>query len=101
MVHRTTAIASFGIELSLQGRSFHTSEIIKKFEMKYSGQKSEKPPSRSTVYRVLCQLEEEDWIEQRGNNWFPNVKSQMLEREDESTSNQASSDFQIEIDDIL
>ena len=101
MVHRATAIASFGIELSLQERSFRTSEIVKKYEVKYSGQKSEKPPSRSTVYRVLCQLEEEDWIEQRGNKWFPNVKSQMLKGEDESTNNRTNSDFQIEMDDIL
>ncbi|MBP1923400.1 DNA-binding IclR family transcriptional regulator [Halorubrum alkaliphilum] len=32
----------------------------------------------STVYRVLRQLEADDWIEQRGNSWHPDMKPRML-----------------------
>lgn len=35
-------------------------------------------PSRQTVYRICSQLQEDGWIEQRGNGWHPSVKARMI-----------------------
>jgi len=69
MTHRAAAVASRGIELALRREPFTAEDVRRAIS---------DPPSRSTVYRVLDQLREDDWIEQRGNRWEPDVKAQML-----------------------
>ena len=69
MTHRSAGAAGRAIELSLRGDSFTVQDIRRGLE---------DPPSRATIYRVLRQLETDDWIEQRGNGWQPGVKSKML-----------------------
>lgn len=87
MSHRAAAVASRGIELALQREPFTAADIRHGVE---------KPPSRSTVYRVLHQLEADDWIEQRGNGWHPSVKAQML-----SGKEKRDDHFSLDLDDIL
>jgi len=48
------------------------------------------------VYRVLAQLQEDEWIKQRGNCWLPDVKAQML-----SGKEKRESGFSLDMDDIL
>ena len=69
MTHRSAAVASRAIELSLQDRSFTAEDIRRGLG---------DPPSRTTVYRVLRQLEADDWIEQRGNGWHPDMKARIF-----------------------
>jgi len=69
MSHRSTAVASRAVELSLRGERFQLEDVRRGVD---------DPPSRSTIHRVLRQLETDDWIEQRGNGWHPGVKAQML-----------------------
>jgi len=87
MKHRAAAVASRGIELALQREPFTADDIRRGLD---------DPPSRSTVYRVLAQLEKDDWIEQRGNGWHPDVKAQML-----SGKEKRERGFSLNMDDIL
>jgi len=46
---------------------------------------------------VLDQLQEDDWIEQRGNGWHPDMKAQMLG----GSENRNRDGFNLDIDNIL
>jgi hypothetical protein len=88
MTQRAAAVASRAIEIALRGEPFTADDVRRGVE---------DPPSRATVYRVLAQLQEDEWIEQRGNGWHPDVKAQMLgggEKRDRGG-------FTIDVDDIL
>jgi len=87
MEHRSAAVASRGIELALSREPFTADDVRRAIS---------DPPSRSTVYRVLAQLEADDWIEQRGNGWHPSVKAQML-----SGKEKRDRGFSLDMDDIL
>jgi len=87
MTHRAAAVASRGIELALQREPFTADDIRRGVD---------DPPSRSTVYRVLQQLAADDWIEQRGNGWHPDLKAQML-----SGKEKQDHGFSLDMDDIL
>jgi len=87
MTHRAAAVASRGIELALRREPFTADDIRRGVD---------DPPSRSTVYRVLAQLQEDEWIEQRGNGWHPDLKAQML-----SGKEKRESGFSLDLDDIL
>ena len=87
MTHRAAAVASRGIELALQREPFTADDIRRGVD---------DPPSRSTVYRVLQQLAADDWIEQRGNGWHPDMKAQML-----SGKKKQDRGFSLDMDDIL
>lgn len=69
MRHRAGAVASYSIELAIRGVQFSASDIRRGLN---------DPPSKSTVYRVLRQLEQDEWITQLGNGWQPGMKAQML-----------------------
>jgi len=87
MTHRAAAVASRGIELALRREPFTADDVRRAIS---------DPPSRATVYRVLDQLREDDWIEQRGNGWHPSVKAQML-----SGKEKKERGFSLDMDDIL
>jgi len=87
MTHRAAAVASRGIELALQREPFTADDIRRGLD---------DPPSRSTVYRVLAQLQADEWIEQRGNGWHPDVKAQMLTGKEKRDRG-----FSLDMDDIL
>ena len=100
MTHRGAAVASRAIELSLQRDPFTADDIRRGLA---------DPPSRSTVYRVLRQLEAADWIEQRGNGWHPDLKAQMLggsgggdvDTDGRDRGDQAGGGFGLDLDEIL
>ena len=87
MEHRAAAVASRGIELAMQREPFTADDVRRGLA---------DPPSRATVYRVLAQLQEDEWIEQRGNGWHPDVKAQML-----SGRKKRERGFSLDMDDIL
>ena len=93
MKHRAAAVASRGIELALQREPFTADDVRRGLNVRRG---HEDPPSRATVYRVLAQLQEDDWIEQRGNGWHPDVKAQML-----SGKEKRERGFSLDMDDIL
>jgi len=90
MEHRGAAVASRGIELALQREPFTADDVRRGLT---------DPPSRATVYRVLRQLQEDDWIEQRGNGWHPSVKARMLG--DGADGDRDGSGFGIDLDGVL
>ena len=100
MTHRSAAVASRAIELALQRDPFTADDIRRGLD---------DPPSRSTVYRVLHQLAEDDWLEQLGNGWRPDVKAQMLGSgsgggdgdRDVDADRDRGEGFSIDVDDIL
>ena len=100
MTHRAAAVASRGIELALQRDPFTADDIRRGLA---------DPPSRSTVYRVLRQLEADDWIEQRGGGWHPDLKAQMLggsgggdvDTDGRDRGDQAGGGFGLDLDEIL
>lgn len=87
MTHLAAAVASRAIELALQREPFTAKDIRRGLE---------DSPSRSTIYRVLHQLEADEWIEQRGNGWHPDIKAQMLTGKEKRESG-----FSLDVDDIL
>ena len=90
MKHRSTAVASHALELALRGQTFEVRDIQRGLT---------DPPSRQTIYRVLSQLEEDDWIVCEGKSWQPDLKATMLadvDGEDESDDG-----FSLSADDLL
>lgn len=77
MSHRSAAVASRAIELALRKREVHVRDLQREVS---------DPPSRQTIYRVLRELEGDDWIEQRGNGWVPGMKATLLGDVEASTS---------------
>lgn len=91
MSHRSAAVSSKVIEFSLRGREFQVSDLERDLT---------DPPSRQTMYRVLDQLREDDWIIQRGNGWVPGVKAQMLGTSGDLEGG-GRGGFSIDVDDLL
>jgi hypothetical protein len=87
-----TAVASYAIELSLQGEYFTVEDIL-------SG--VENAPNRTSVTRVLDELEAHGWIRQDQDGWKPSVKAQELGNLRSSAVNTSSADFDLGIDGIL
>ncbi|UWG49151.1 hypothetical protein HSRCO_3010 (plasmid) [Halanaeroarchaeum sp. HSR-CO] len=83
MTHRAAAVASRAIELALRRKEFRVTDIQRGLS---------EPPSRQTIYRVLNQLQEDDWINNQGNLWKPSVKANLLS-DIESESQSMSSPF--------
>lgn len=69
MTHRSAKIAAKAVEKSLRGQDFTVSSLTR-------GETD--PPSRQTIYRILDQLREDDWIVCEGDTWKPSVKARML-----------------------
>jgi|APHM01.1.fsa_nt_gi hypothetical protein len=92
MSHRAAAVASRAIELSLRGEPFTAADIRRGLT---------DPPSRSTVYHVLDELEADDWIAQRGNGWAPDTKATMLGDSADDIDDGRGGSFEIDTDDLL
>lgn len=69
MTHRSAKIAAKAVEQSLRGQEFTVSDLTR-------GEKN--PPSRQTIYRILDQLREDEWLVCEGDIWKPSVKARML-----------------------
>lgn len=69
MTHRSAAVASRAIELALRGERFQVDDVQRGLS---------NPPSRQTIYRVLDQLDEDDWLTCHGKIWKPDLKASML-----------------------
>jgi len=69
MAHRSAHVAGAAIELSLREQQFALSDLA---------QKCDDAPSRQTMYRVLDQLREDDWLICRGGSWQPGMKARLL-----------------------
>lgn len=67
--HRAGAVASRAIGLALRGEPFQVSDVRRRLS---------DPPSRQTVYRVLAQLERDEWVRQDGKTWHPYFKAKAL-----------------------
>jgi len=91
MSHRATAAAGRAIELALRDEHFHLDDVRRDLD---------DAPAQSTIYRVLQQLESDEWIEQRGNGWAPGMKATMLGGGDDTTDGSGAS-FEIDTDDLL
>ncbi|WP_277543728.1 hypothetical protein [Haloarcula laminariae] len=90
MKHRFTAVASRALELALRGQQFQVTDIQRGLS---------DPPSRQTIYRVLDQLAEDDWLRCSGKIWHPDIKADMLgDLDDEEDSRDG---FSLSADDVL
>jgi hypothetical protein len=69
MKHTATAVASAAVKLALRGEAFQVSDLQHKLA---------DPPSRQTIYRVLRQLEADDWIRSDHNTWRPDIQAEIL-----------------------
>jgi len=69
VTHRSAKITAKALEKSLRGQDFTVSDLA-------HGETN--PPSRQTIYRILDQLREDDWLVCEGNTWKPAVKARML-----------------------
>jgi len=56
------------------------------------------PPSRQTVYRILDELAEDDWVSSDGQFWEPDMKAELLGDVDESRDRDG---FSLSADDLL
>lgn len=90
MEHRATGVASRALELALRGESFRTKDIQRVLS---------DPPSRQTCYRVLRQLQSDDWIYHENKTWHPDLKAKGLGSGSDTDRN-AGSGFSISADDI-
>ena len=86
--HRSAAVASRGIELALRGEPFHLDDVRRGVD---------DAPSQSTINRVLRQLEADEWIEQRGNAWHPDMKATMLG----DAGDDSAGGFEINTEDLI
>ena len=75
MTHRSAKIAAKAVEKSLRGQEFTVSELAR-------GETD--APSRQTIYRILDQLREDEWLVCEGDTWKPAVKARMLGSDDDS-----------------
>lgn len=92
MSHRSAAVASRGIELALRNESFRLDDIRRGID---------DPPAQSTIYRVLRQLEDDEWIEHRGNRWHPDIQATMLAGNGSTSTDTNRANFEIDTDDLL
>jgi len=77
MTHRSTKIAAKAVEKSLRGQEFTVSDLAR-------GENN--PPSRQTIYRILDQLRDDEWLVCEGDVWKPAVKPRMLGSDDDGDS---------------
>ena len=90
MKHRSTAVASMAIEEALRGKAFQVSDLQRALD---------DPPSRQTIYRVLNQLADDDWIERDGHTWQPSFKTRLLADIDEDSTQRQG--FDLRANDVL
>lgn len=90
MSHRSAAVASRAIELALRGREFTVDDVRRPLT---------DAPSRQTVYRVLDQLAEDDWLRCSGKIWHPDIKAEMLGDVDQDDTERPG--FSLDADDLL
>ena len=90
MGHRAAAVASRAIELAVRGQPFSVNDIQRGIE---------DAPSRQTIYRVLQQLEADDWITGDGHTYRPDFKAEALGDVDDSESGRKR--FDISAEDVL
>ena len=69
MTHRSAHVAATAIEMSLREQQFAMADLA---------QKCDDAPSRQTMYRVLDQLRDDDWLICRGGSWEPGMKARLL-----------------------
>ncbi|WP_302082916.1 hypothetical protein [Salinibaculum rarum] len=69
MQHASAAVASAAVKLALRGEPFQVSDLQHELT---------DPPSRQTIYRVLRQLEADDWVRSDHNTWRPDIQAEML-----------------------
>lgn len=86
MPHRATAVASHAIELALRGEAFKVQDLRRGID---------DPPSRQTIYRVLRQLESDEWVTVDGHTWHPDFKAEALGDVDDSDEDTAG--FSIDV----
>ena len=91
MKHRSTAVASQALELALRNKTFTVSELQRSLT---------NPPSRQTIYRILKQLQKDDWITCDGKTWKPDLKAQMLANTDTDDAKE-NRGFSLSADDVL
>jgi len=91
MSHRAAAVASRALELSLRGQDFTVDDVRRGLD---------DPPSRQTIYRVLDQLAEDDWLRCSGKIWHPDIKSDMLGDVDDDQDDRKGG-FSLSADDLL
>jgi DNA-binding IclR family transcriptional regulator len=85
MTHRAAAVASKAIEYALRDESFTVADVRDEID---------DAPSRTTIYRILDELQRDNWIQQRGNGWQPGLKPTNL-------GNSSSDVIDLDTDDIL
>jgi len=91
MSHRAGAVASRALELALRGEPFQVTDIQ---------QRLSDAPSRQTIYRVLRQLEADDWIRCEGHTWYPDIKAEGLGGLDEDDRERRRG-FSLDAEDLL
>jgi len=90
MTHRSAAVASRAVELALRGKQFTVEDVRRGLD---------DPPSRQTIYRVLDQLAEDDWLRCSGKIWHPDIKADMLGDVDDQDDGRDG--FSLSADDLL
>lgn len=92
MSHRAGAVASRAIELALQGEPFRVTDVQRGLS---------DPPSRQTIYRVLRQLEADDWITIQDHTWYPDIKAKGLGDVDDQDDRERRRGFSVDAEDLL
>jgi len=86
MEHRAAAVAGRAIKLAMTEGSFKASDVT---------QRISDPPSTATVYRVLRQLEQDDWLNRQADGssiWRAGMQAKMLGELSESAIEDADRD---------
>jgi len=91
MTHRSAAVASRALELALRDQDFTVDDVRRGLS---------DPPSRQTIYRVLDQLAEDDWVTCSGKIWHPDIKAEMLGDVDDQDDG-GREGFSLSADDLL
>jgi len=92
MDHRAAGVSSRAIELAVRGKAFQVADLQ---------QPLANPPSRQTCYRVLRQLETDEWVERDGNTWRPGVKADLLGDVDDEPERHGRDGFSPDVSEIL
>lgn len=69
--HRAAAVASAAIECAFTENQFRVEDVREKLA-------DEETPSRQTMYRVMSQLADDDWVRLSGHTYFPGRKPELL-----------------------
>jgi len=95
MKHRSTAAASRAIELALRSESFRVRDLQRGLP------DTADAPSRQTLYRVLKQLADDDWIRRDGHTWRPDIKAEMLAGVDPNPDRDSNEGMSFDVDEFL